>query len=65
MCHNPKRKEALELFHQEQFEDAARLFGEVLGEEAPDGGAGWVTFYVSVPDLDATLAKAQSLGWLY
>ena len=37
--------------------------GIVLGTgPAPDGGAGWVTFYVSVPDLDTTLAKAQSLG---
>jgi len=23
---------------------------------------GWVTFYVSVSDVDATLAKAQALG---
>ena len=37
--------------------------GIVLGTgPAPDGGAGWVTFYVSVPDLDATLAKVQALG---
>ena len=37
--------------------------GIVLGTgPAPDGGAGWVTFYVSVADLDATLAKAESLG---
>ena len=35
----------------------------VLGTgPAPDGGAGWVTFYVSVADLDATLAKAVDLG---
>ena len=35
----------------------------VLGTgPAPDGGAGWVTFYVSVDDLDATLARATSLG---
>ena len=27
-----------------------------------DGGAGWVTFYVRVPDIDATLAKVASLG---
>ena len=37
--------------------------GIVLGTgPAPDGGAGWVTFYVSVADLDATLAKAVDLG---
>jgi predicted enzyme related to lactoylglutathione lyase len=37
--------------------------GIVLGTgPAPDGGAGWVTFYVAVPDVDATLAKAQALG---
>ncbi len=37
--------------------------GIVLGTgPSPDGGAGWVTFYVSVPDLDATLAKVQELG---
>jgi predicted enzyme related to lactoylglutathione lyase len=37
--------------------------GIVLGTgPAPDGGAGWVTFYVSVSDLDATLAKAVDLG---
>ena len=37
--------------------------GVVLGTgPAPDGSAGWVTFYVSVPDLDATLAKVQALG---
>jgi predicted enzyme related to lactoylglutathione lyase len=37
--------------------------GIVLGTgPAPDGGAGWVTFYVSVPDIDATLARAESLG---
>jgi len=37
--------------------------GIVLGTgPAPDGGAGWVTFYVSVPDVDATLAKVQALG---
>ena len=37
--------------------------GIVLGTgPAPDGGAGWVTFYVSVPDLDGTLAKAEALG---
>lgn len=37
--------------------------GIVLGTgPAHDGGAGWVTFYVTVDDLDATLAKAESLG---
>lgn len=37
--------------------------GIVLGTgPAPDGGVGWVTFYVSVADLDATLAKAVDLG---
>src|SRR5687768_14305106 len=37
--------------------------GIVLGTgPAPDGGAGWVTFYVSVSDHDATLAKAVDLG---
>jgi len=37
--------------------------GIVLGTgPAPDGGGGWVTFYVSVSDVDATLAKAQALG---
>ncbi len=37
--------------------------GIVLGTgPAPDGGAGWVTFYVSVDDLDATLARVGELG---
>jgi predicted enzyme related to lactoylglutathione lyase len=37
--------------------------GIVLGTgPAPDGGTGWVTFYVSVSDLDATLAKVVDLG---
>lgn len=27
-----------------------------------DGGAGQVTFYVRVPDIDATLAKATAMG---
>jgi predicted enzyme related to lactoylglutathione lyase len=37
--------------------------GIVLGTgPAPDGGAGWVTFYVTVGDIDATLKKAESLG---
>lgn len=35
----------------------------VLGTgPAPDGSAGWVTFYVSVSDLDGTLARAEALG---
>jgi predicted enzyme related to lactoylglutathione lyase len=35
----------------------------VLGTgPAPDGGNGWVTFYVTVADLDATLARAEELG---
>jgi predicted enzyme related to lactoylglutathione lyase len=35
----------------------------VLGTgPAPDGSAGWVTFYVSVSDLDGTLARAETLG---
>lgn len=29
---------------------------------SPDGGAGLVTFYVRVPSIDDTLAKATSLG---
>jgi predicted enzyme related to lactoylglutathione lyase len=29
---------------------------------APDGSAGNVTFYVEVPDIDATLKRAESLG---
>lgn len=37
--------------------------GIVLGTgPSPDGSAGWVTFYVSVPDLDATLAKVEAAG---
>jgi uncharacterized protein len=30
--------------------------------EAPDGYDGHVTFYVEVPDVEAALAKAESLG---
>jgi predicted enzyme related to lactoylglutathione lyase len=42
--------------------DAAES-GIVLGTgPAPDGGSGWVTFYVSVDDLDATLERAKALG---
>jgi hypothetical protein len=29
---------------------------------AADGGPGWVTFYVTVADVDATLAKVEALG---
>ena len=37
--------------------------GIVLGTgPSPDGGAGWVTFYISVPDVDATLAKVEAAG---
>ena len=37
--------------------------GIVLGTgPAPDGGAGWVTFYVTVPNIADTLAKAEALG---
>jgi predicted enzyme related to lactoylglutathione lyase len=37
--------------------------GIVLGTgPAPDGSTGWVTFYVTVPDIDATLARSESLG---
>jgi uncharacterized protein len=30
--------------------------------EAPDGYDGHVTFYIEVPDVEAALAKAESLG---
>lgn len=30
--------------------------------EAPEGYGGHVTFYVEVPDVEAALAKAESLG---
>ena len=30
--------------------------------EAPEGYAGHVTFYVEVPDVEAALARAESLG---
>ncbi len=29
---------------------------------APEGGAGHTTFYVEVPDVEAALAKAETLG---
>lgn len=37
--------------------------GTVFGTgPAPDGSAGWVTFYVGVPDIDATLARVEANG---
>ena len=37
--------------------------GVILGTgPAPDGSAGWVTFYITVANIEATLAKAESLG---
>src|SRR5215210_650617 len=37
--------------------------GVIVGVGAsPDGGAGHVTGYVSVPDIDASLARATELG---
>jgi uncharacterized protein len=30
--------------------------------KAPDGSSGLVTFYVGVPDVEATLARAEGLG---
>lgn len=37
--------------------------GIVLGTgPAPDGGNGWVTFYVGVPDIDAALAAVEANG---
>lgn len=37
--------------------------GVIIGVgAAPDGGNGWVTGYVTVPDIDAALAKATELG---
>jgi predicted enzyme related to lactoylglutathione lyase len=42
---------------------AAADSGIVLGTgPAPDDGNGWVTFYVTVDDLDATLERAKALG---
>ena len=40
--------------------DGIGIGGGVGG--APDGYAGHVTFYVEVPDVEAALAKAESLG---
>lgn len=37
--------------------------GPVVGiGNDPTGGTGWVTGYITVPDINATLAKATSLG---
>ncbi len=37
--------------------------GIILGTgPAPDGSAGWVTFYVWVESIDATVAKVEALG---
>ena len=37
--------------------------GIILGTgPAPDGSAGWVTFYVWVDSIDATLAEVERLG---
>jgi uncharacterized protein len=46
---------------------AMALPGENVGIDGgigatPDGSAGHVTFYVAVPDLEATLGKIESLG---
>jgi predicted enzyme related to lactoylglutathione lyase len=40
--------------------DGAGIGGGVMG--MPGGYAGHVTFYVEVPDVEAALAKAESLG---
>ena len=37
--------------------------GIILGTgPAPDGGPGWVTFYVAVDSIDDVLAKVEALG---
>jgi predicted enzyme related to lactoylglutathione lyase len=36
--------------------------GGGIGGPGPDGYPGHVTFYVEVPDVEAALAKAESLG---
>src|SRR4029079_18035528 len=41
-------------------EDGIGIGGGVAG--GPDGYEGHVTFYVEVPDVEAALAKAESLG---
>jgi uncharacterized protein len=40
--------------------DGAGIGGGVAA--AQEGGEGYVTFYVEVPDVEAALAKAESLG---
>jgi predicted enzyme related to lactoylglutathione lyase len=40
--------------------DGAGIAGGI--GEAPDGYPGHVTFYVEVPDVEASLAKAEELG---
>jgi predicted enzyme related to lactoylglutathione lyase len=40
--------------------DGAGIGGGVAG--GPEGYAGHVTFYIEVPDVEAALAKAESLG---
>lgn len=40
--------------------DGAGIGGGVAG--APEGYEGHVTFYIEVPDVEAALAKAESLG---
>jgi predicted enzyme related to lactoylglutathione lyase len=68
--------EALQSFYKEAFDwqmqpavpnYAMALPGDAHGINggigaAMDGGAGHVTFYVAVPDLEATLSKIESLG---
>jgi predicted enzyme related to lactoylglutathione lyase len=41
-------------------EDGSGIGGGVAG--GPDGYEGHVTFYIEVPDVEASLAKAESLG---
>ena len=41
-------------------EDGTGIGGGVAG--GPDGYEGHVTFYIEVPDVEASLAKAESLG---
>ena len=40
--------------------DGAGIGGGIGG--APEGYSGHVTFYIAVPDVEAALAKAESLG---
>ncbi len=41
-------------------DDGVGIAGGIAG--APEGYTGHVTFYVQVPDVEAALAKAESLG---